>query len=881
MGGGGSKKKYEPDDTSENVSSERGSTRLSHPLALSPKINKEVVETKETKNVKRLTVKARSVSGRGIFDPDKLDVSFLRREHNIDVKGEPVSDMYRFGDEMIGSGLFGVICAAYDRREDGEDGTLSTKPAALVKTISKEVLKDKNSFERVMMEVVLVKALAHDNILKMTDFYDNMESYHMVMEAVQAKDLFFWIIENDHLYEDTARNVMRQILRALSYLHGRKIIHRDLKPENLLIAADGTVKISDLSLALRLKPGESIFSPYGFTGTPGYCAPEVLRGEQYGFGADMFSAGVIMYILLGGYPPFPISEDTTSYPETAQGVPLHRFDSPFFDNVSADAKLVMDRLMNKQPEERGDPESVMGSPWWKMELDKTSLDDGFVKLKEWNSKRSFKTTARSVQSAIKIASAISKKGFSPSAVSGRKTSAFGPGAAAGVGGDGAGVVGDIPGYVRLRSFSAEASKEAIEKETVENEKDRATEEREGGEVGGGSSLPAPPPTFSHVTFVTRESTTVEQLSTILGSPPTTSTPCDGSDVPVTHSWCFSSINFFLHQLPPSSPSPTLYTDPVFGAPASAFPPANPAWSFDDDIPQPSPGVSDPYVSEVGIAVADPREAHEEVSNLGQPCSPLSGYYCSFTTPYPDPSSPVSLRFLPSPPSASLPAPPPLSPHAFDHIVLNVESLAPAIESISQLWPTSSLQPLSTFASFSPSSVGTSRSSLASVVLHPLSSRLLLPLNEPVLDTPVRSQISTFLHHNGGHPGIQHLAVKCEDVVGTVARLRGEGVAFIPPPPADYYDSVFSDPRAEGLGEGLRERVQREGILVDFEKTPGTGEEGVLLQIFTAPLNPERPGLFFELIQRIGCRPDTVGCGGFGTGNFKRLFEAIEKMEAGN
>jgi 4-hydroxyphenylpyruvate dioxygenase len=178
-------------------------------------------------------------------------------------------------------------------------------------------------------------------------------------------------------------------------------------------------------------------------------------------------------------------------------------------------------------------------------------------------------------------------------------------------------------------------------------------------------------------------------------------------------------------------------------------------------------------------------------------------------------------------------------------------------------------------------VGTARSGLNSIVLNPAGSPVLLPLNEPTHNTPVRSQIASFLDNNGGYSGIQHVALRCDDCVETVLEMKKRGVEFVDEPGEEYYDSVFESPNAANFTEREKAGIKRAGLLVDFETTPASTSVRTLLQTFTKPLNPDRPGLFFEFIQRKGCEEaDDIGCGGFGTGNFKRLFEAVEAMEMG-
>jgi 4-hydroxyphenylpyruvate dioxygenase len=169
-----------------------------------------------------------------------------------------------------------------------------------------------------------------------------------------------------------------------------------------------------------------------------------------------------------------------------------------------------------------------------------------------------------------------------------------------------------------------------------------------------------------------------------------------------------------------------------------------------------------------------------------------------------------------------------------------------------------------FLSFDDKQIHTEYSALMSKVMSNGNGRIKFPINEPA-KAAKKSQIEEYLDFYEG-PGVQHIAVATDDIIKTVAQLRVRGIEFLPPPPQAYYDDI---PRRLGshmdiMKEDIQE-LQKLSILVDAD------EEGYLLQIFTKPLE-DRPTLFFEIIQRMGAR-------GFGAGNFKALFESIEREQA--
>eukprot|EP00300_Choanocystis_sp_HF-7_P005766 c14259_g1_i2.p1 GENE.c14259_g1_i2~~c14259_g1_i2.p1 ORF type:complete len:481 (+),score=104.58 c14259_g1_i2:213-1445(+) len=214
----------------------------------------------------------------------------------------------------------------------------------------------------------------------------------------------------------------------------------------------------------------------------------------------------------------------------------------------------------------------------------------------------------------------------------------------------------------------------------------------------------------------------------------------------------------------------------------------------------------------------------------------------------------------------------------DHIVGNVPCLRDVFQYLTKMtgWHR--------FAEFTAEDVGTVDSGLNSVVVGNNNEMILMPINEPTWFTKKRSQIQVYLEHNSG-AGVQHVAIKCDDIVATMTKLRAAsdvGFEFLPAPPSakdretgktvTYYEWVKSR-AGKYISDELIAKLQAVDVLVDID------DQGILLQIFTKPLD-DRPTLFFEIIQRLCFLPkaeveEIGGCGGFGKGNFSALFAQIE------
>lgn len=208
----------------------------------------------------------------------------------------------------------------------------------------------------------------------------------------------------------------------------------------------------------------------------------------------------------------------------------------------------------------------------------------------------------------------------------------------------------------------------------------------------------------------------------------------------------------------------------------------------------------------------------------------------------------------------------------DHIVGNVHSLQATLTYLKNMTG------FHDFAEFTAEDVGTVDSGFNSCVLANNSEMILLPVNEPTFGTKRKSQIQTYLEQNEGE-GVQHVALFTEDIFHTLELMRSAtawgGFEFMPGQGADYYQRVRERVGFKSVTEEQYKLAEEMGVLIDQD------DQGVLLQIFTKPIG-DRPTIFFEIIQRLGCmNPQGIqkpGCGGFGKGNFKDLFKSIENYE---
>ena len=180
-------------------------------------------------------------------------------------------------------------------------------------------------------EIDILSQIDHPNIVKLFEIFDEKEHLDLVMELMTGGELFDRIVEKEHYSEKEAADTIRPICDAIKYCHALDIIHRDLKPENLLYGSKeetSIIKISDFGLA-RFLQGELATTACG---TPGYVAPEILEGKGYGKEVDYWSIGIILYILLCGFPPFYEENNQKLFDMIKKGE--FEFPSPYWDDVS-------------------------------------------------------------------------------------------------------------------------------------------------------------------------------------------------------------------------------------------------------------------------------------------------------------------------------------------------------------------------------------------------------------------------------------------------------------------------------------------------------------------------------------------------------------------
>jgi len=277
----------------------------------------------------------------------RIGGSSFVRESRLSIKSQ-----YTF-IEKLGSGAFGTVYKVKHKKL----GHLRA-----VKVLSKEILTSKHdsSDHLFLKEIEILSKLDHPNIIKIFDYYTDKNNYYVVNELAAGGELYDTIVKLQTFSEVQAAIIMKQLLSAVYYLHSNNIVHRDIKPENILLESqnegDLSIKLIDFGAAVsftkkRLKE---------VTGTPYYIAPEVLL-NSYSSKCDLWSCGVILYILLCGFPPFNGSTEVEILALVEKGE--YDFLSDEWDRVSQEAKLFVTKLMTYDQNKRISAEEALKDTW--------------------------------------------------------------------------------------------------------------------------------------------------------------------------------------------------------------------------------------------------------------------------------------------------------------------------------------------------------------------------------------------------------------------------------------------------------------------------------------------------------------------------------------
>ncbi|XP_061054371.1 calcium/calmodulin-dependent protein kinase type II subunit beta isoform X2 [Eubalaena glacialis] len=263
----------------------------------------------------------------------------------------------RFTDEYqlyedIGKGAFSVVrrCVKLCTGHEYAAKIINTKKLSA---------RDHQKLER---EARICRLLKHSNIVRLHDSISEEGFHYLVFDLVTGGELFEDIVAREYYSEADASHCIQQILEAVLHCHQMGVVHRDLKPENLLLASKckgAAVKLADFGLAIEVQGDQQAW--FGFAGTPGYLSPEVLRKEAYGKPVDIWACGVILYILLVGYPPFWDEDQHKLYQQIKAGA--YDFPSPEWDTVTPEAKNLINQMLTINPAKRIAAHEALKHPW--------------------------------------------------------------------------------------------------------------------------------------------------------------------------------------------------------------------------------------------------------------------------------------------------------------------------------------------------------------------------------------------------------------------------------------------------------------------------------------------------------------------------------------
>jgi len=294
-----------------------------------------------------------------------------------DSKRHPIQKDYEVG-RQLGEGKFSVVFFARNRKS-GE--------TVAIKRIDRE---NTNPDELVHEAMLMQMVEEHPGVVKIRDVYEDVSFFYLVMEFVAGGELFDKIVEFEHYSEREAAGIIKQVTNIVAYIHSKGVVHRDLKPENLLYTDSSLsqLKLCDFGLADTIEPDELLTAIVGSTT---YMAPEVARGDGYDMSVDMYSIGVILYILLCGYPPFE--------PET--GIVDLDFPKKDWSEISSSVIEIITRCLSKDSTERYTAVELLNHPWVKGQAPKTALGGTIKTMRKYNVARRTGETMRKKEEPVK------------------------------------------------------------------------------------------------------------------------------------------------------------------------------------------------------------------------------------------------------------------------------------------------------------------------------------------------------------------------------------------------------------------------------------------------------------------------------------------------
>jgi calcium/calmodulin-dependent protein kinase I len=311
-----------------------------------------------------------------------------------------LEETYKMG-RVLGQGAFAKVKLATNKTDNS---------TWAVKIINRASLSASDS-ESLRMEMEILQKVSHRNIVQTKSIYDTSRHTYIVMECMSGGELFDRIVEKESYSELEARTAFWEICSAIQYCHQKGVVHRDLKPENILYNSpdeDGVLKLADFGLADVIQHDTMLQATCG---TPSYIAPEILalagshsssKAQGYGKEVDMWSAGVILYILICGFPPFYADDDSALFKCIKMGE--FEYTAPYWDDSSEEVKDLISKLLVVDPAKRLSAEAALEHTWLSENFPHKTIhmDKSIVNMKKFNARRRLKGAVRAVMAARRV-----------------------------------------------------------------------------------------------------------------------------------------------------------------------------------------------------------------------------------------------------------------------------------------------------------------------------------------------------------------------------------------------------------------------------------------------------------------------------------------------